>query len=99
MGSKVAPATDLVKVPLQVTGLPANQRTDGVRFGLLADYLAAEQMIVLRGVVPQEQRRFVVAGHKNVHRPIVIEIADGHSASRYAIRENFSAFRANVLQP
>jgi hypothetical protein len=55
-------------------------------------------MILTPNIVPQQNRSSVVHRNEDIHRAVIIEIADGQSASRKKFAEHRAALFAYILQ-
>src|SRR5580704_2667523 len=83
---------------LQITGLIAHFRADGVDIGLAPGEAKAKPVIFRADIVAKQHRRGVVDGDKYVDRAVVVEIAQRHATRGEWLRENRAALRADVFK-
>ena len=78
-GEKASPSR-LEPCACQWSGFPGDAGADGVDVGLLAHEFDAQPVVSFGCLVSQEYRRSIVGGDENIHRPIVVEVAQGQTA-------------------
>src|SRR5438067_4698159 len=94
---EITAATNLRSAASQVTGLIDNLRSDGINVRLPADQTQAHPVVLPADVVPNQQRRRIVYRHEDVHRAVIVEIANCQPTCSELLREYGTALRAHIL--
>src|SRR5437588_5530654 len=98
MRRKIAPAANLQSVAFQIARLPCHFRADSIMIGFLPVQSHSEP-VVFRGCdVFQKKWRTVVDVNQLVDGAVIIEVADGHSARRKALRKGRAGSITDILQ-
>ena len=83
---------------LQIASLVSDYGSNPVNIRFFADKPQAKPVILFARIVPQQDRSGIVDAHENVHRAIIIKIAERHAAARNWPRKNRAALLADILK-
>src|SRR2546425_5599467 len=83
---------------LKIAGLVGELCADGINICLRTHQSDAEPMVSVANLVPQQNRRAIVLGHKNIHAAVVVKISQRKSAGGQLFREDGATRRADVLE-
>src|SRR2546430_483116 len=99
VGGQVASTADFETASLQIPRLVSDQGADRIGIGLLADQADSEPVVVPARVVFQQDGRVIIDGHKHVHHPVIVEVAQRHSSGGHLPRKDGAAFAAYIFKP
>ena len=96
---KIAASADFHVAALQIAGLIRDPRANRIGIRLLPHQLHSQPVVLLPGLVAQQQRRRIVDRDQHIHRAVIIEISNGQPRAESGVRKYRPTLCADILKP